>query len=100
MLDSNTPYLVSLSLVINTGDGARPSGIFSSLRTASGSIDPYFYIDPTFPDESLYSILTSDGVGNSAPITPAPAALPLFAGGLGALGLLGWRRKRKARTLA
>jgi len=27
---------------------------------------------------------------------PIPAALPLFASGLGALGLLGWRRKRKA----
>ena len=25
--------------------------------------------------------------------TPLPAALPLFASGLGALGLLGWRRK-------
>ena len=28
--------------------------------------------------------------------TPLPAALPLFATGLGAVGLLGWRRKRKA----
>ena len=28
--------------------------------------------------------------------TPIPAALPLFVSGLGALGLLGWRRKRKA----
>ena len=27
--------------------------------------------------------------------TPLPATLPLFASGLGALGLLGWRRKRK-----
>jgi hypothetical protein len=27
--------------------------------------------------------------------TPLPAALPLFAGGLGALAALGWRRKRK-----
>jgi len=27
---------------------------------------------------------------------PLPAALPLFATGLGALGLIGWRRKRKA----
>jgi hypothetical protein len=27
--------------------------------------------------------------------TPLPAALPLFATGLGALGLLGWRRKKK-----
>jgi hypothetical protein len=32
--------------------------------------------------------------------TPLPAALPLFATGLGALGLLGWRRKRTARSLA
>lgn len=28
--------------------------------------------------------------------TPIPTALPLFATGLGALSLLGWRRKRKA----
>jgi hypothetical protein len=30
--------------------------------------------------------------------TPLPAALPLFATGLGAIGLLGWRRKRKAQA--
>jgi hypothetical protein len=32
------------------------------------------------------------------PITPLPAALPLFAAGLGGLGLLGWRRTRKAQA--
>jgi hypothetical protein len=32
--------------------------------------------------------------GQLAPV-PLPAALPLFATGLGALGLLSWRRKRK-----
>ena len=32
--------------------------------------------------------------------TPLPAALPLFATGLGALGLLGWGRKRKAQATA
>ena len=31
----------------------------------------------------------------TASITPLPAALPLFATGIGAMGLLGWRRKRK-----
>ena len=30
--------------------------------------------------------------------TPVPAALPLFASGLGVLGLLGWRRKKKAKA--
>jgi hypothetical protein len=35
-----------------------------------------------------------------ASATPLPAALPLFAGGLSALGLLGWRRKRKPAALA
>jgi hypothetical protein len=30
--------------------------------------------------------------------TPIPAALPLFATGIGVLGLLGWRRKRKAAS--
>lgn len=32
--------------------------------------------------------------------TPLPGALPLFASGLGALGLFGWRRKRKAAARA
>jgi hypothetical protein len=31
-------------------------------------------------------------------VTPLPATLPLFAAGLGALGLLGWLRKRKSRA--
>ena len=35
-----------------------------------------------------------------SPTTPIPAALPLFATGLGGLGLLGWRRKRKAQAVA
>jgi len=33
---------------------------------------------------------------DGTPAVPVPAALPLFATGLGMLGLLGWRRKRNA----
>jgi hypothetical protein len=36
------------------------------------------------------------GPGDPAQSTPLPAALPLFATGLGVLGLLGWRGKRNA----
>jgi hypothetical protein len=32
--------------------------------------------------------------------TPLPAALPLFATGIGGLGLFGWRRKRRAQVSA
>ena len=32
--------------------------------------------------------------------TPLPAALPLFATGLGGLGLLGWRRRRRASAIS
>jgi len=41
-------------------------------------------------------LVTSATLGTAAATTtPLPATLPLFASGLGALGLLGWRRKRK-----
>jgi hypothetical protein len=46
-----------------------------------------------------YNGETTTGGGGDNP-TPLPAALPLFASGLGALGLLGWRRKRKAQAAA
>jgi hypothetical protein len=35
---------------------------------------------------------------NGVLYVPVPATLPLFATGLGVLGLLGWRRKRKAAS--
>jgi len=43
-------------------------------------------------------IYLPDGIGlqGQTAVTPLPAALPLFATGLGVLGMLSWRRKRKA----
>jgi len=40
--------------------------------------------------------ITHGASGNPIDPVPLPAALPLFATGLVGLGLLGWRRKKKA----
>lgn len=49
-----------------------------------------WYSQPDFRDT-----LTTSGAVDIAVATPLPAALPLFASGLGALGVLTWRRRRK-----
>lgn len=49
-----------------------------------------------------FALSSLQGFGSSESVsqTPLPAALPLFASGLGGLGLFSWWRKRKARTNA
>ena len=51
----------------------------------------------TFSSFDIPSALALDDVAvtSVSSATPLPAALPLFASGLGAIGLFGWRRKRK-----
>jgi hypothetical protein len=54
-----------------------------------------FYVDVRW-NINLDSVTFTDLTLNPPPISPLPAALPLFATGFAGLGLLGWRRKRKA----
>ena len=56
---------------------------------------------PTFgPSPIGITFYVSDGLELlDAPPTPLPAALPLFASGLGALGLLGWLKRRSVQIL-
>src|SRR5262249_48695555 len=69
----------NLGLVtLNQSNGITLSDLINFTNTASGAMIT-FSSDPTL-----------------IAIVPVPAALPLFATGLGALGLFGWRRKRKA----
>jgi hypothetical protein len=57
--------------------------------------------DTAFGANDVGAASVRDDPGSwSVSTTPLPAALPLFASGLGALGLLGWRRKRKVAALA
>ena len=46
--------------------------------------------------QTFYLGLDDVALNPTVRTTPLPAALPLFATGLGLTGLLGWRRKRKA----
>jgi hypothetical protein len=48
-----------------------------------------------YSNDQLYDGVRVTFTSPTVSSTPLPAALPLFAGGLGALGLLGWRRKRR-----
>jgi hypothetical protein len=75
----NTPDLVDL-----TG--------FSNVT----SIRIYNITDPGGLGWDNFAFATGD-VGAA---TPLPAALPLFVTGLGGIGLLGWRRKKKAAVAA
>jgi hypothetical protein len=78
-------------------------GFGTSVGPTTGGVN---WTSQAGPAESTF-ILVLGTVGNAEPRagnsiiatlaeTPLPAALPLFATGLGALGFLGWRRKRKA----
>ena len=73
----------------------RTAGLLELAVGSSGPYDSYLFAGGEFSPSDYWPLASE-----VAATTPLPAALPLFATGLGALGLLGWRRKRKAQTLA
>jgi hypothetical protein len=68
--------------------GNPPSGQYNAWVEITG-LDPF--TSATFTDTDSGNPAFEFDIGQ----TPIPAALPLFAGGLGLLGLLGWRRNRR-----
>ena len=57
------------------------------------------YLQVSVNDPLIYAYGPESG-NQAIAATPLPAALPLFATGLGGMGLLGWWRKRNKRTNA
>ena len=108
---------IILFTVIGAGNGSVQN-VTSSTTATSAAVVAAFTGLGTFPADFHYQSVCGPGIAtcgtgwsgsldityNFTPSTtaetPLPAALPLFATGLGALGLLGWRRKRKAAALA
>jgi hypothetical protein len=77
-------------LILNGLNAYLPYDCNVCVATAQAGVwelQPGFFVDP---NGKIVDILA----------TPLPASLPLFLSGLGALGLLGWRRKQKAQAAA
>jgi hypothetical protein len=105
-LVNGTPFAAGELVVGGSSDGA------ANVLLESGNADFYLQVltfasTPTFnqlgyvtEDGSYFYSAIGTGAGSSVavtpelPATPLPAALPLFASGLGAMGFFGWRRKR------
>src|SRR5262245_60912120 len=76
----------TVSGIWNAGEGNGTTLTAQLANLLAGNAYVNFHTLPNFPGGEIRGQLSE---------TPLPAALPLFATGLGVLGLIGWRRKRK-----
>jgi hypothetical protein len=91
--DGATLYNSADTAVTPAGSGTPTAQEASSYTLPAGAWQ-LVYVEAN----GLPAQLTWDSVTNFDQTTPLPAALPLFATGLGVLGLFGVRRKRKIAT--
>ncbi len=98
LLDSSGAALVSDSIptLLNLSDFDGPNKINLQFSRPDGTIAEVIVPVASLSISTIDSP-TSPGVPVQSEI-PLPATLPLFAAGLGALSLLGWRRKRTRAT--
>ena len=90
---------ITFSFVNSPNSGIGTDSFAVVWNSTTGAATNMFYTVPSGP--TIFEFRTAS-VFSFTPVgtVPLPAALPLFATGLGALGLISWRRKRKAQAAA
>jgi hypothetical protein len=102
--NTNSPGFVGFAQLPEVSVEATVNSIFEtynlatalSLTTGTPSVASDTYT--TSAGNLVFGNITA--LNFQATVTPLPAALPLFAGGLGLMGLIADRRKRKAKVSA
>jgi hypothetical protein len=95
-------------LVVGTGSlldntfccGNLGGGFYQAVTFSGGGFDEVRVQGDTGLDSfnpNAFDVQALDNI-TATSVTPIPGALPLFATGLGVIGLLGWRRRRKAQV--
>ena len=94
-------YTISASLggsqvyqLINSLAGTFGPFSFTTLFNLNNAVIDSLLIQVSGPNTTTFN--WDNIVVNSVSDVPLPAALPLLAAGLGAMGFMGWRRKRNA----
>jgi hypothetical protein len=63
--------------------------------------DPYIFIDPTFAGGDQFSLLISDGVGNTAlSAVPEPSTWAMMILGFAGIGFMAYRRRPNPALMA
>ena len=95
-------YATNLAFVVLSPDTATANYAiflaFSSFLPSTGGTVPLIPLQGSISNSTEFNLQTGyrfDVSSGFVTATPLPAAFPLFATGIGALGLLGWRRKRR-----
>jgi hypothetical protein len=91
-VDGATPIAVDF-------DDANNMALIAVLPAGTSFEFSWLTGNPTYYVSALTYAVCGEGINCSTDLVPIPGALPLFASGLGGLGLLGWRR-RKRKTAA
>jgi hypothetical protein len=83
-------------------NGAWKNLSFNVTATGSDTLTLSFRDDPGWIGLDNFSVTAGSAsvLTNDAVVTPLPPTLPLFAGGLAMMGMIGWRRKRQAVAIA